>query len=138
MANVEFRIDTRDFTVKLNQKLARGLESAALFVEGEVVRSISTGQGIRRGKGGWVKGLSPSKPGEPPHVLMGRLRQSITHVVIGLKAYVGTNVAYARRLEKGFVGTDSLGRNISQAPRPYLSRAVRNNPGRILELINRG
>jgi phage gpG-like protein len=128
----------REFSVRLHNKISRGLELAAFFVEGEVVRSISIGQPIRRGKGGSVTGLNPSKPGEPPHVLLGRLRQSITHLVTGMKAYVGTNVVYSRRLEKGFVGTDSLGRNINQLPRPYLTTAVRHNAGRILELLNKG
>jgi hypothetical protein len=36
----------------------------------------------------------------------------------------GTNVEYARRIEYGFQGADSLGRNYSQAAQPYLRPAV--------------
>lgn len=36
------------------------------------------------------------------------------------KVVVGTNVIYARRVEFGFVGRDSLGRNYNQAGKPYL------------------
>jgi len=35
-----------------------------------------------------------------------------------------TNHPAARRLEYGFVGTDSLGRNYNQAPRPHMRPAV--------------
>ncbi len=33
---------------------------------------------------------------------------------------VGTNLVYARRIEHGFQGQDSLGRNYNQAPKPYV------------------
>jgi len=45
---------------------------------------------------------------------------------------VGTNVEYARRLELGFVGTDSLGRNYNQKPRPHLIPAYERNRLKIL------
>ena len=54
-------------------------------MEDEIKRSISQGQ-------------PPSKPGEPPHVLWGRLRSSITHEVEKsgkeIIGRVGTNVEY--------------------------------------------
>lgn len=37
---------------------------------------------------------------------------------------VGTNVEYARRIEYGFSGTDSLGRSYNQPPQPYLRPAM--------------
>ncbi len=36
---------------------------------------------------------------------------------------VGPDVPYGRRLEFGFVGKDSLGRNYHQGPRPYMRPA---------------
>lgn len=116
---------------KANAVLARNMERAGIFVVGVVIRSISTGQPVRRTRGGFRVGLNPSRPGDPPHVLEGFLRRSITHRVIqtarGLTALVGSAMVYARRLELGFVGTDTLGRNVNQKPRPYLRPAVRNN-----------
>lgn len=41
--------------------------------------------------------------------------------------YVGTDVEYARRIEYGFNGTDSLGRQYSQAAQPYLRPAADEN-----------
>lgn len=127
---------------EVDRRLERGLVAAAMFVRGKVVESLSIGQTIAYSKSGKsVRGLSPSRPGEPPHVLLGRLRQSITHRVFKRAgvwiASVGTNVEYARRLELGFVGTDRLGRNINQAPRPYLRPAIVNNRAQILRLITR-
>lgn len=43
---------------------------------------------------------------------------------------VGTNEPYAWRIERGFHGTDSLGRYYNQAPRPYLLPAYQmHQPG---------
>lgn len=130
---------TQEVMAKTNIVLRRNMERAGLYVVGLVVRSISTGQPVRRTRGGWLKGLNPSQPGQPPHVLMGRLRQSISHRVIaignGFAVLVGSAVVYARRLELGFAGRDSLGRNYNQAPRPYLRPAVRNNRTTIGRII---
>lgn len=90
---------------------------AVLYLEGVVKRDISAGQ-------------PPSRPGQPPHVLTGRLRQSITHDVrrdgstfIGR---VGTNVEYARHLE---LGTRKM------APRPYLRPALLRERKRLADIL---
>ena len=45
---------------------------------------------------------------------------------------VGTNVEYAKRLELGFVGEDSLGRTINQKPRPHIIPAYEKHRLKIL------
>lgn len=40
---------------------------------------------------------------------------------------VGTNVVYAKRIEFGFAGTDSLGRTFHQPAQPYLRPALDEN-----------
>lgn len=42
---------------------------------------------------------------------------------------IGTNLAYARRIEFGFVGRDSLGRQYNQTPQPYLRPAFNEQLG---------
>jgi len=42
-------------------------------------------------------------------------------------AIVGTNVEYARRIEYGFSGQDSLGRTYNQPKQPFLRPAVDDN-----------
>jgi len=64
-------------------------------------------------------------------VVTTRLRGSITHEVEGPVGRVGSNVEYARRVELGFVGTDSLGRKYNQKPNPYLRKALEINRKKI-------
>lgn len=61
----------------------------------------------------------------------GTLRRSI-HVETSMEgvnhiALVGTNVPYARRLEYGFIGKDSLERTYHQAPAPRWRPTFDNN-----------
>src|SRR5690606_2259671 len=113
-----------------------------LHLERKVIEKISIGQPAYTTASGRLVGLDPSKPGEPPHVLSGRLRQSITHQVeVGsnyVRGRVGTNVEYARRLELGFIGTDAAGRNVNQAPRPFLRPTLAEERAEILRRIVRG
>lgn len=79
--------------------------AATAHLEGAVKQEISVGQATRRTASGTLVGLEPSKPGYPPHVLTGRLRQSIAHAVTfegqAVVGKVGTNVEYAPFLEFG-------------------------------------
>lgn len=96
----------------------------AQLLERTIVKKISRTQPKRRTKGGFLVGLDPSRPGEPPKVLYNRLRQTIQSFVERkgrrIVAGAGSPERYARRLEAGYVGTDAQGRRVSQAPRPYL------------------
>jgi phage gpG-like protein len=42
-------------------------------------------------------------------------------------AVIGTDLPYARRIEYGFVGKDSLGRTYNQAAQPYFRPPLENN-----------
>jgi len=44
---------------------------------------------------------------------------------------IGTDVEYARRIELGFAGTDSLGRTFNQAAKPYLRPALLESEGEV-------
>lgn len=61
-------------------------------------------------------------------VKTGTLRRSINHQTTErtptkANVAVGPNTPYARRVEFGFVGTDSLDRRYNQAPQPYMRPA---------------
>ena len=64
-----------------------------------------------------------STVGSPPHRRSGDLKNSFKFITkqsfTGVALRVYTDIVYALRLEFGFVGTDRLGRNINQGPRPY-------------------
>ena len=89
-------------------------------------------------------GSNPSSPGEAPNIGLGTLRNNITFTVstdgndvVGLYGVrKGPASVYAKRLELGFVGTDKKGRNINQAPRPYLMPAYRNNKKRVVKILS--
>jgi len=82
-------------------------------------------------------GAFPSLPFHPPHRGDGDLRNSIRYDVSmrrggrELVCILSANTPYAARLEYGFFGTDDAGRLVSQAPRPYLRRALMNNVANI-------
>ena len=64
-------------------------------------------------------------------VRTGTLRRSIRHEIRhtrgGAEAIVGTDVPYARRIERGFVGADALGRVYNDPPRAYMGPALDRN-----------
>ncbi len=124
--------------------MKKSMRRAAQHVRGEAVKLISVGQPTRTSPSGARVGLDPSRPGEPPHVLSGRLRASITTETVVDKAArsvigrVGTDVEYAARLELGFVGTDRLGRTINQRERPFLRRALAESAADVSRYLRTG
>jgi hypothetical protein len=121
-----------------NGSIVRGMTNAVIFLEGEARRLIS-----RSNRGG----DDPSAPGEPPKRVSGQLFAAVSHAVAsddsGVHGFIGVVKgsqanAYAARLEFGYQGTDSLGRNVNQAPRPWLRPTVLRNREKIVELIAKG
>lgn len=128
---------------KATTQVLRNTDNAAGFVEDVVVQSISRPfRGDKRvsRKKGFQR--TASSEGEPPKLRTGELFRSITHEtgIIGTDVVgrVGTNLEYAARLEYGFVGTDSRGRNINQGARPFLRPPLKLFAGTILSLIAGG
>ena len=88
-------------------------------------------------------GMNPSQPGFSPNIGLGTLRNSITHKVdrrkdevVGIYGVrIGPATPYAKRLELGFYGTDSSGKTISQAPRPFLIPALKVNRSKIIKWL---
>lgn len=114
---------------KLRATAETAIDRAGLHLESAVKRTLGPDGGPRTGRTYIVSKSGPphqaSAPGEPPAVLFGRLRQSITHsppVWDGwvVSTEVGSNVVYARRMEWG--GIDSRGIRI--LPRPYFAPTI--------------
>lgn len=76
-----------------------------------------------------VSSIQRHASGSPgPEVITGDYRRS-WHAIFEyagsvLEAYATTDADQALRLEHGFHGVDSIGRNISQEPRPHVLPAV--------------
>lgn len=114
---------------KLRASAEVAIDRAGLHLESAVKRTLGPDGGPRTGIAYRVSQSGPlhiaSAPGEPPAVLWGKLRQSITHSPPQWEGWVvwtevGTNVVYARRLEWG--GIDSRGIRI--LPRPYFAPTI--------------
>ena len=68
----------------------------------------------------------------------GTLRRSIhTERGEGMEVIIGTDVEYAARLEFGFMGADSLGRQYHQPARPYLRPAFDENKDAAIEEVGK-
>lgn len=106
----------RSAGIKVQGKVDKALLKAGRLVETDVKKSF---------------GVSPSAPGEPPGVITGTLRRSITTRLIPKNAQVGTNIIYARALEFGYAP-----RNLEA--RPFLYPALKRNKVEITKIINKG
>lgn len=73
-----------------------------------------------------VQRNASGRPG--PNVITGDYRRSINRITrrtaTGSVGIVGTNKPQGARLEFGFQGTDSLGRNYNQLPYPHFGPAL--------------
>ena len=116
----------------LRARLSRNMRQAALYVKGQVQRSINRGN---------ADGSDPSAPGEPPKKVTARLFQSLAtdqrESPLEITGVIGTNVEYAKRLEYGFTGTDAAGRVVDQQPRPFLRPGLADNLPAIRRILAR-
>ena len=114
----------KEFKLVVDAAALKTLEEACILVEDTAKASI-----------GLVP--PPAPPGHAPAAPTGTLKARITHKIdkSEMIGKVGTNLEYARRVELGFVGTDSRGRRYNQAPRPYLRPALHKNEAIIKQMF---
>jgi len=115
---------------KTQDEMVSRMTVATIFVRDKAKQLVNRGN---------ANGKSPSKVGEPPKKVSGRLQTSIVQTVTveenRVIGRVGSNAKHARRLELGFFGVDSAGRHISQGPRPYLRPSVENNRSAVAKIL---
>jgi len=157
----ETTVDMKWYGKEVGDHAAKTMNTNAkrtgMFLSGEVVKLLSKGQPAKRvgKKNPRLIGLDPSKPGEPPRLLHGHLRNSIDYRIVKdrkhLDIYIGAHTPYARALEmgnpkaKGNVfrpgAVTSLGsaKNKSGvgAPRPYLRPALKDNREKAIKMLVR-
>lgn len=97
------RMNSAAVEAKVKAKLIPAMSQGGRYLADQVKQDINRGN---RGGG------NPSKPGEPPKKDTGRLFRSMTEVTAAegreVVTRVGTNVEYARALEFGFSGVQSV------------------------------
>lgn len=100
--------------------------------------------GTKGAKGGTKVRHVSSAPGESPATLYGWLANNVLSKPVlewdGPVSYVGIRggadgVPYAKRLEYGFTGRDSKGRQYNQAPRPYFRSTYEQEMENIKRLL---
>lgn len=110
-AKLELKIREAAFTRKVKKLIAFNMKTLAVFIIADLERIVSTPY------------PPASRVGESPHKRTGKLQRGfefkVKTSIFAVSLRIFTNVPYSRRLEFGFVGTDALGRNINQGPRPY-------------------
>ena len=88
-----------------------------------------------------IQTAASGRPG--PNIVSGNLYGSILidHTLGDADGWgvatVYTNTIYARRLELGFHGADSLGRNYNQPPYPFFGRGVEGSIGEFIAMMQR-
>lgn len=125
--NFEFKFYGREARENMNSNMRTRVAAAAYHLHGELIEKVS---GVGSGEVYRVPGTDTkyqaSAPGEAPAVQLANLKKKIAVEIDNrsreIQAYVGVRgVPYAKRLEFGFVGTDSKGRVYNQAPRPFFN-----------------
>ena len=132
---IEWRGD--DYQRRLVQHVAGNLDAAATVVESSIIRSFGD-SGVKNTRSGATKAQrasNRSKPGEPPHVDTGRLKNSIawkrqTLLLRRIGSGIGgkKDPGYAFYLE---FGTRRM------AARPYLRPALTRERERVRKIISR-
>lgn len=123
-------------TGKARAKVEANMVLTLFFLEGKAKRKLSVRNEprVRVGRSG-MRGLNPSAPGDAPKLVTGTLRANVGSAVVTTNEEVigflgilkGPAESYGRRLELGMTGTDSAGRHINQAARPFLRPTVVEN-----------
>jgi hypothetical protein len=104
-------------------ELADRLERAADRIGPAIARGVQHTGVLGKAR---ISGNASGRPG--PNVITGAYRNSWQtenrHIPYGAECTIGTNAPQGRRLEFGFVGTDSLGRSYNQPPFPHVQPAL--------------
>jgi hypothetical protein len=117
------------------KRLKVNAEKAARMIEADIVRSLSVGhrEAVRL-KDGSLRGLDPSQPDNPPHLLTGHLRRSIDHRVEKHPKYIDIFViagaSYARVLEYG-----GMSGKANIAARPFMRPALARNRDKAISML---
>jgi hypothetical protein len=104
----------------------REFTSLAMTRSGEV-RVIPSGGGKRSGERLGTKYRGGHVAGDRPHIRTGNLARSIATRDVQMvspgrwMSTTGPTMAYGRRVELGFTGSDSRGRHYNQKAYPYMS-----------------
>lgn len=132
MSDMQFELNWNDDAAdRMSREIEARVANAGFHLQKRIVQRLKSGG--QSGDTYPVPGSSSttytaSAPGEVPATVTGWLANNVLAKPVlewtGPVSYVGIRggpdgVPYAKRLEYGYTGTDSLGRRYNVAPRPY-------------------
>lgn len=126
-SNKTFRLKIDKAHAAVSAKLEAFARQVCAEMAEEVVNETPHDTGFLRGS--WQPSIGEPKSGEGSEDPSGKMAVAAASLVsadvqLGDKFYMANNAVYAKRLEYGFVGEDSLGRSYNQAGRFYVSDTV--------------
>ena len=111
--------DMFDAASKFPDALDEALMQGGLYLKGRIMANASGRPGPNAPTGDYLLSWTLRKG-------RGKITKSVR---------VGTNAPQARRLEYGFYGVDSIGRNYSQPPYAHVEPAVIDAQSRIVDIM---
>lgn len=127
----QFKAQVGGLKGKLRENLSAFVRECAFEVCFRAVDGTPVDFGVLKGSWQPAIGQPANIPGQPDTngaYVMSRISMRLLDIDIasGQKFYLTNNCVYARRIEYGFVGPDSLGRVFNQPGRFYVTRAVKS------------
>lgn len=122
-----FRANIDKWHAATNEKIEAFARQVCAEMGEQVVTETPHDTGFLRGS--WQPSIGEPKSGEATNDPSGKMAISAAALVaadvkLGDKFYMANNAVYAKRVEYGFVGEDSLGRKYNQAGRFYVADTV--------------
>ena len=137
----EMKWNGKEVLLKAARRLDANAERVGIMLEKKATQKLSIGQPVKR-VGSRLVGQNPSKPGQPPRVLHGRLRGSLAYSTKRTPKFItitlGANTVYARHLDLGKPKGSKTDSKIGLAARPYLRPTIRENRKRAIIRLTTG
>jgi hypothetical protein len=141
--NAEFK--AREIVVEGGAIIAKNAKSefSTAVVDTKTGSTRVLASGGKRLKGERILKKGNHVSGSKPHNRTGALARSVRMVKVEELSFgrwmsqTGPTLVYSRRVELGFTGTDSLGRQYAQPPFPYMQPGFEKSAGELRELYVR-
>lgn len=139
-----FRDNSQLCISEIEKRSQRNVARATEYMRNKLIEKVNTvGDGRMYKVPNTNQSHQASSPGDPPAVLFGQLKGSFQtrysdegNLHLGYVGPVG--VPYAKRLEFGFFGPDSIGREYEQEPRPYMEPVAFENEDEVGKILRGG
>lgn len=120
----QFKLDVRKWVEKAKANTREVVIEAIQDINEQVVVTTPVVTGFLRAS--WFASLNQMPGGQGGGGSVAQMNVVAGNLKLGDVFYAGNSAVYARRVEYGFVGQDSLGRNYNQAGRHWVQAVMLN------------